>query len=483
MVSPLKATVGLEIHVRLATGRKLFCACPVRFQAPPNTLVCPVCLGLPGSLPVPDHGAVRLALRAGAALGARLNPVSEFARKHYFYPDLPRNFQITQYDHPLFRWGELDTRATGGCRVRLQRLHLEEDAGRSVDPAGGEHTLVDANRAGAPLLEIVTEPDLGDGRQSRRWLQSLLLVLQHCGVCEGNMAEGDLRCDANVGLVGHGPGALTEIKNLNSFRHVAQAVDREIQRLQGMVEKGETPAVTTRGWDAARRDTVFQRSKEETRDYRYFPEPDIPPLQVAEDWWQAAREGVPELPHARQLRLQQSWGLTSQEAWALSRSLDWAGYWEEVARSLDDRGIREAGRLAATWVLGPVSALAPKGSPASLAPEVLVELLELLAGRDITAEVARQVLGRRLEQGDPRPPRTMVRDEGWLSLRAGPELEAVIDGVLERHPAIVRDYLEGRVQVLEYLLGQVMKLTRGRAQPSMVRQMLGDKLAGLRGNF
>ena len=491
MAGGLIPTVGLEIHVRLATGRKLFCACAYHFGAPPNSQVCPVCLGLPGSLPVPDPEAVALALRAGAALQARLNPFSEFARKHYFYPDLPRNFQITQYEHPLFEGGLLDATAAGGQLVHLQRLHLEEDAGRSLTQ-GENRTLVDANRAGTPLLEIVTRPELRDGSQTRAWLQVLLATLQYCGVCEGNMARGDLRCDANVGLQGVATGPLTELKNLNSFRHVAQAVDFEIQRLEELVHSGQAVPVTTRSWDPAEQRTRFLRHKEAGRDYRYFPEPDIPPLRVPAGRLAEAAKSLPELPLPRRLRLQRQWQLSADEARALCRTRSQADYWEEVAAGLKDRQVAEAGRMAAHWVLGPLSGYgsgeehtggkATAEAPVWPPPSFLVDILAMLAGGEITARVAQRILERRLGGEDERDPATMVRAEGWGQIWDNDYLDGICRRVLGENGEVVSEYRSGRTQVLEFLVGQAMRLSGGRAPAAELRRLLGDKLGDSGGN-
>jgi aspartyl-tRNA(Asn)/glutamyl-tRNA(Gln) amidotransferase subunit B len=485
MAARLTPTVGLEIHVRLATGGKLFCSCEFRFGAPPNSLVCPVCLGLPGSLPVLDRQAVSLALRAGVALEATLNPVSEFARKNYFYPDLPRNYQITQYERPLFRGGALDLRGVGGPRVRLSRLHLEEDAGRSLAvPAEEEnlagHSLVDLNRAGTPLLEIVTEPDLQGGDQARFWLQNLLQTLQHCGVCAGKMAEGDLRCDVNVGLDGAGSGPLSETKNLNSFRHVAQAVDHEIERLQGLARNGDRLVPTTRGWDPARRCTTFLRNKEETRDYRYFPEPDLPLLTVPAAEFREEVALLPELPVRRRQRLMEEWHLEEAEARALCRNRSVADFWEEVTVALDREGVAGAGRLAASWVLGPLRddevAPADQAGTSYPPPGFVVDLLGLLADSTINSRVARRVLHRWRAGRDTRLPREMVAQEGWGQITDPAVLGGYCDQVLAARDRVVQEYLGGRETVLEYLLGQVLELTRGKGHPGVVRRLLVDKL-------
>jgi aspartyl-tRNA(Asn)/glutamyl-tRNA(Gln) amidotransferase subunit B len=491
MAPELTPTIGLEIHVRLDTGRKLFCHCTYDFGAPANARTCPVCLGLPGSLPVLDQAAVDLALRVGVALGCRINPVSEFDRKNYFYPDLPRNYQITQFERPLLTGGRLDVPGQEAT-VRLRRIHLEEDAGRSLEAAsvsGQPPRLgVDANRAGAPLLEIVTEPDLTSGAQARRWLGNLLQTLEYLEVCDGKMAEGSLRCDANVGFEVAGgragrAGPLTEIKNLNSFRFIAQALDHEIQRLGALISGGGQPEVQTRSWDAAAGCTRFMRRKEATLDYRYFPEPDLPPLVVAPARIQAARLAQPELPQARRDRFIRQYGLAPENASTLCRTRQLADYFESCTAAVDGQlggDLAGAAAASASWVLGPVLRECggrEQGTMGTVAPpDRLAEVVALLARGSVSQGVARDLFQRLVDEGPAFSPGETVIKEGLQRIQDEAVIRQWCGQVVAQFPEQAAAVTAGKAAVLEFLVGQVMKLGKGRADPETVRRELGKVL-------
>lgn len=485
-------TVGLEIHVRLATGRKLFCPCAYTFAATPNSQVCPVCLGLPGSLPVLDETAVDLALRAGLALGCRPNQVSEFARKNYFYPDLPRNYQITQYDRPLLTGGYLALPAEEGAVVGLRRIHLEEDAGRSLaDPAGSAAaatTRVDCNRAGTPLMEIVTEPDLDGGDQARRWLRLLLQTLEYLDVCDGNLAEGSLRCDANVGL--RMPDQImadrpfSEIKNLNSFRAIGQAVDHEIERLATELAAGRTPRAQTRSWDGAAGRTRFLRFKEQTQDYRYLPEPDLPQLRLSAQRIIRCSGDRPELPVARRSRLEKEYGLSREDSRTICRTRSRADFFEATAIKLiarSENGPR-AGKLAGSWMVGPVLPEIEKqgmaGFSGRVSPADLAELLDHLQRETITAKVAGSIFEALAGGSEKRSVARMIQEDNLALIRDPDKIRKWCRQVLDDHPMQVDAYQQGKTQVLEFLVGEVLGRSQGRAHPDLVRKTLIAEIPG-----
>jgi len=488
----LRPTVGLEIHVRLATGHKLFCGCAFRFGAEPNTLVCPVCLGLPGSLPVLDRAAVDLALRTGAALGCHPHPVSEFERKNYFYPDLPKNYQITQYARPLLTGGRLALPGRKGKVVRLRRIHLEEDAGRTLavpvpdGPATSGGIRLDFNRAGTPLMEIVTEPDLSSGEEARDWLRLLLQTLEYLEVCDGNLAQGSLRCDVNVGLQGPGmdpeQGPWSEVKNLNSFRAVGKAVDHEIQRLRAEIQRGVALRAQTRSWDPAGERTRFLRFKAQSRDYRYFPEPDLPPLVLASGQLAAVAADLPELPLARQDRLSNRWALPAGDVRTICRTRTLADYFEALAGNLAARTGDEpgSGRLAATWTVGPLLHEAEDRGFAQLVgrvpPPVLGELLAMIQGQEITGRIARQVFHQLAAGGEKRSPQQIIREQDLGLIRDPVLIRSICRQVMADNPSQVDSVKQGRAKVLEFLVGQVLKNMTGRASPAVVRRCLVEEI-------
>ena len=467
-----RITVGLEIHVRLLTPTKLFCGCANRYGASANTQVCPVCQGLPGSLPVLQPGAAEQGWRVGLALGCELAKRSVFARKNYFYGDLPRNYQITQYDEPLGLGGGL---RVGDLDVRLRRIHLEEDAGRTRD-ANGNEGGVDLNRAGTPLLEIVTEPDLNHGRDAAEWLRRLRQVLLYLGVTDGRMAEGSLRCDANVGLAG--AGALVELKNLNSFRSLRRGVDLEVDRLAAL-PKGALPAAETRSWDEKAGTTRHLRYKESTADYRYFRDPDLRPLLLTSGMRDRLAADLSPLPAVRETTLMSGWGLASDTARLVCREPEHAAYFEELAETLArqcpraDRAV--CGALSADWftnrVLG--RATGDGDSPLSVPAAWLAGLLALLTTGMVTSATATRILaGRRT--GDLRDAGRVVGEDD-LSALVDPEVVAgICREVLGRHPRQTQAWRDGQSGVFEFLVGQVMADTAGRADPSLVRSLLAD---------
>jgi aspartyl-tRNA(Asn)/glutamyl-tRNA(Gln) amidotransferase subunit B len=468
------------VHVQLATRTKLFCRCPNRFGAEPNTLICPVCLGYPGTLPVLNGAAVDLAVTLALALGAQVEPVSRFARKNYFYPDLPKGYQITQYDRPLARGGELPL-TQHPRRARITRLHLEEDAGKLLHeaPGGGalpNLSLVDFNRAGVPLVEIVSEPDLASPAEAEDYLRTLHQVLLFTAASDGNLEEGSLRCDANVSLRRPGTSALgtkTEIKNLNSFRNVARALEAEIERQAAELDEGRAVVQETRSFDAERGSTRSLRGKEEAQDYRYFPEPDLPPVVVPVERAARLARALPELPWALRARWIAELGLTEAEARDLAATPGLAGYFERLVAEAPGQA-----RAAANWVRNEVSRELRERRleiGAAIAPARLAALLEMVAAGELSASAAKTVFAA-LWNGDESPRQTTAR-LGLAQVRDPDQLETWVREVLAAHPAQAAQVRAGEAKVLGFLVGQVMKRSAGRADPQRAGELLARALA------
>ncbi len=470
-----EAVIGLEIHAQLLTRTKAFCGCEAAFGAPPNTHVCPVCLGMPGTLPVLNAMAVEMAARAALALGCTVHEQSIFARKHYFYPDLPKGYQISQYDRPLATGGRL-----GG--VRITRVHMEEDAGKSIHhgfPDSDRATYVDGNRAGVPLIEIVSEPDMRSAAEASEFFERLREILMTLGVNDGNMEEGSLRCDANVSVRPAGVTALgtkTEIKNVNSFRFLRRAIEHEIERQTALVQQGTPVRQETRLWDSGAGVTVAMRSKEEAHDYRYFPEPDLPPLTLERAWIDNLRSSLPELPAARIARLMADHGLGEYDAETLVRAVPGgADYFETMVRA------GAASKAAANWLLGdvqrvlkeqgdePLGAFALRVPPASLA-----ELLTMLDQGAISGPIAKQVFETMAAQGGSA--KAIVEAAGLGRIADTGAIEAIVDDVLAANAEAVEQYRAGKAQAFGFLVGQVMKASKGRADAPAVHALLRKKL-------
>jgi aspartyl-tRNA(Asn)/glutamyl-tRNA(Gln) amidotransferase subunit B len=479
---PLEAVIGLEVHVQLRTDTKIFCRCPNRFGAEPNTLVCPVCLGYPGTLPVLNGAAVDRAIELALALGSTVHERSVFARKNYFYPDLPKGYQISQYDAPLATGGELPLQLHDK-RVRVHRLHLEEDAGKLLHevPGGGAlpgRSLVDFNRCGVPLVEIVTEPDLASAAEAEDFLRALHQLLLYTGTSDGNMEEGSLRCDANVSVRAAGEtrlGTKTEVKNLNSFRNVARAIEHEIARQTRLVAAGERIIQETRGFDAEAGVTRPQRSKEEAHDYRYFPEPDLPPLVVNAERLAARGAALPELPWQRRARLAAAHGLAAEDARVLTTARALADYFEAAAAAHPANP-----RAVANWIKGPLlGALNERRAPLDAAPppERLAALVALVDAGDLSHTAAKEVLAAIWESGEE--PAAAADRLGLRQVSDEAAIGAWIDEVVEAFPDQVAQLRAGKEQVLGFLVGQVMKRSGGRAEPRQVRERLRRSIAAL----
>ncbi|MBI4520366.1 MAG: Asp-tRNA(Asn)/Glu-tRNA(Gln) amidotransferase subunit GatB [Gemmatimonadetes bacterium] len=477
-----EAVIGLEVHVQLRTARKMFCRDLARFGDAPNTNVCPVCLGLPGALPVVNGDAVNLALRAAIALNCTIHEVSLFSRKNYFYPDLPKGYQISQFDRPLATGGHLDVPADDGgrpVRVRIRRLHLEEDAGKSLHDRLAGATAVDLNRAGVPLAEIVSEPDLRSPAQARAYLQLLKQLLEYAEVSDCNMEEGSLRVDANVSIREPAEselGVKTEVKNMNSFSGVEHALAFEIERQSAILDAGGTVVHETMLWDAGRQQARPMRSKEESHDYRYFPDPDLPPLVVSREQIEAVRIALPELPYARRERLRERYGLPALDAGVLTASRWVADYYEALVRLVPDA------KAASNWVMGPVlqsvndRKLALRDCedfPVSAA--ALAELIGLVSDGTVSHSVGRDVFQKMLDTR--RSASDIVTAGGLSQVRDSGQLAEWVEAVLAENPREVERYRAGEAKLLAHFMGQVMRKSRGKADPHQVTELLRERLA------
>lgn len=469
-----EAVVGLECHVQLATASKMFCGCPSDYAgSPPNTHVCPICLGMPGVLPVINRKAVEYTIMTGLALNAEIPPATKFDRKNYPYPDLVKGYQISQYDLPLVKGGWVDVMADGVARrIGIERVHLEEDTGKlSHLPAGG--SLIDYNRSGVPLMEMVSQPDIRSAAEARAYLLKLRGILRTLGVSDADMDKGQLRCDVNVSLRPVGQEALgtkVEIKNLNSFRAVQHALEYEIVRQTRLLERGERILQETRGWQEEHGATVSQRTKEEAHDYRYFPEPDLPPLFVGRDWVTALRSRLPELPDVRGQRYQSAFGLGLADAEGLAIDPATAEYYEAVIQAGADP------KKAANWIQNELARLRSEShGDGHLEPRQLAELIHLVDTGAINSSTAKEVLEAAFRSG--KNPRALVDELGVGQISDVAGLEAAVAAAIVANPTAVADYRAGKSTAINFLKGQVMKATRGKANPAVAEELLRQKLA------
>ncbi len=471
-----ETVIGLEVHIQLSTATKMFCGCAVAFGAPPNTLVCPVCLGLPGSLPVLNRRAVELGLRTALVLGCRIHAESQFHRKNYYYPDLPKNFQISQYqyaDHPpLATGGALTLEAGPPRRIGIRRVHLEEDTGKLVHAEG--RSLIDYNRSGVPLMEVVTEPDLRSPEDARAFLAQLRTILQYAGVSSGRLEEGTFRCDANLSLrvPGGPPGIRSEVKNMNSLRSVERALHFEEARQRDILDRGEPVVQETRHWDEHREITFSSREKEEAQDYRYFPEPDLVPLRVDEAWIARIRADLPELPEARRRRYQDVWGLPEHDARLVTATRPMADFFEETVRLFAQP------KIVSNWLVGDVAAYLNAAGleidDVPMRPAHLADLLRLTDSGTLSGRSAKDVLEEMLRTG--RPPAEIVRERGMVQISDEGLLRRLVDEVIAEQPGPVGDVRAGKERAMAFLVGQVMKKTQGRANPDLVNRILRERL-------
>lgn len=480
VLTKYEPVIGLEVHVQLGTKTKIFCSCPVEVGAPPNTNVCPVCLGLPGALPVLSRQAVELAIGAALALRCRINSFSRFARKNYFYPDLPKGYQISQYDQPLAEHGHIEILSDAGKkRVGVTRVHMEDDAGKSLHEGfkdSDQFTYVDLNRCGTPLIEIVSEPDMRSADEAYAYLTDVRQMLQYIGVSDCDMEKGQLRCDANISVRLKGAekfGTKAEVKNLNSFRFLKMALEHEIERQVELLESGKKVQQETRLFNVETGQTVGMRSKEHAHDYRYFPEPDLVPLRVSEHWLNEVRHKLPEMPADRRERFVREHGLREYDAQVLTLTRESGDYFERATRVSGD------GRSTANWVTGDLMGLLKAaGKDISVSPisaEHLGELVALINKGELSGKLAKEILPKMFETGDPA--RAVMAREGLKQISDTGTLEKIVQDVLATNPKQVEQYRSGKTAVLGFLMGQVMKASRGQANPVTVSDVLKRKLS------
>ena len=471
-----EVVIGVEVHAQLRTKSKLFCGCGTVFGLPANSQTCPLCLGLPGSLPVLNQAAVEMAVRAGLALNCTIAADNLFARKNYFYPDLPKGYQISQYEAPICEhgWIEIAT-SESKRRVRIRRAHLEEDAGKSIHVAGTNGSRVDLNRAGTPLLEIVTEPDLRSSDEVVAYLKGLRDVLMYLEVCDGNMDEGSFRCEPNLSLRPLGQkefGTKVELKNINSFKFVKDAIEYEIKRQTKVLSEGGKINQETRLWNLDRGETAVMRSKEEAHDYRYFPDPDLVPLKLDKEWIEGCRKQVTELPAARLQRFVSEWALSEYDAGVLTASKAVADYFESCVKLFNQP------KTVSNWVMGELTReLNNSGTDASaspVSPERLVSLLQLVEQETISLKVAREIFPEVYSSG--KTPEQIVQEKGLIQVSDEGALDTIIGEVLSKNPTQVAQFKDGKQQVLGFLVGQVMKASGGKANPGKVNELLKKRL-------
>lgn len=472
-----EVVIGVEAHAQLRTQSKMFCACGTIFGLPANSQTCPVCLGLPGALPVINHKAVEMAVRTGLALNCTIGTRNRFARKNYFYPDLPKGYQISQYEAPICEHGWIEiTAGPMRKRVRIRRAHLEEDAGKNIHDGGLGGSRVDLNRAGTPLLEIVTEPDMQSPEEVVAYLKTLRETLVYLDVCDGNMEEGSLRCEPNLSLRPAGQKALgtkVELKNINSFKFVKEALEYEIKRQTKVLTEGGMVRQETRLWNIERGETAVMRSKEEAHDYRYFPDPDLLPLEISPDWIEELRGTVPELAGSKQQRFMSQYGLPEYDAQVVTASKALSDYFEQCVALFNQP------KTVSNWVMGELtrelnnSGTDVEHSP--VAPRRLVALLELVESGAVSLKAARDIFPEMYRSG--KPPEEIVRDKGLTQVSDEAALAAIIDDVLVKNPTQVEQYKAGKEQVLGFLVGQVMKASGGKANPGKVNELLKKRLA------
>lgn len=468
--------IGLEVHAQLKTDTKIFCGCKTAFGAPPNTHTCPVCIGMPGVLPVLNKKAVEFAIRAALSIHCHLPRVSRFDRKNYFYPDLPKGYQISQYEFPLAVTGYLDIKVGGNPkRIGVTRIHMEEDAGKSSHDEIRPLSRVDLNRAGIPLIEIVSEPDIRSPEEAGAYLRKLHAILRYIDVCDGNMEEGSFRCDANVSVRPKGEeafGTRTELKNLNSFKNVEKAIQIEIDRQIGIVEDGGRIIQETRLYNADKNRTTSMRGKEDAHDYRYFPEPDLLPLVIEAEWIDSVRKTLPELPDQKKQRFMEAYQVPQTDAEVLTSSRELADFFEACLKNGSDA------KITRNWVLGPflafLNAQGKSIGDSPVAPENLAALVTLIKNEVISDKMAKTVFDEMAATG--KRPEAIVEEKGLVQVTDTSELEQAVRKVIAANPKEAADFKGGKTKLMSFFVGQVMRETKGKANPKIVNQLLSDQL-------
>ncbi|MFA6450304.1 MAG: Asp-tRNA(Asn)/Glu-tRNA(Gln) amidotransferase subunit GatB [bacterium] len=471
-----EAVIGIEVHAHLNTNSKLFCSCSTEFAAEPNHHVCPVCLGFPGTLPVLNGKAIQHVIKTSLAMHCETPPMSRFARKNYYYPDLPKAYQISQYELPIGINGYLEVQAGGKWKkIRIHRIHLEEDAGKLVHEEGGTGSCVDYNRTGIPLMEIVTEADVKTSEEAVAYLTALRTILQYLGVCEGNMEKGEMRCEPNISVMQVGSkewGTKTELKNLNSFRAVQRGIDYEISRQIEAIENGERIVQETRRWDDASQTTQTMRSKEQAHDYRYFPDPDLVPVEVDAAIIERIRSEVPELPYERMLRFIEQYELPEYDAGVLTALKPLADYYEKVVSLFGDA--KQASNWIMTELLGSLNEKGLSISDCPVAAEDFAGLLEIIRKGTINARTGKDVFKEMFVSG--MSAEALIKEKNLVQVSDEGEIAAVVDRVIAENPGPVEDFRNGKEKAIGFLVGQIMKQTQGKANPAVANKLLKDKL-------
>ena len=484
-----EAIIGLETHCQLNTKSKIFCPCPTNFDSPPNTNVCPICLGYPGVLPVLNQEVLASAVKLGLAIDGKITPHSKFDRKQYFYPDLPKNYQISQYDLPIVEQGQLEieivdkkTKEVSRKIIGITRLHMEEDAGKLVHAgserlSGSTHSLVDFNRTGVPLLEIVSEPDLRTGAEAAEYAQELRRLVRYLGISDGNMQEGSLRCDVNISVRKKGTkkfGTKVEIKNMNSFSAIQKAIEYEIDRQIEAIENGELIVQETRLWEEATQRTISMRKKEGSSDYRYFPEPDLPPLEVSPEQLKAWAEELPELPARKRRRYEEEFGLSAYDARVLTDDRTVAEYFETAVIAGANA------KLVANWISQDIAAYLNNNkltiTEIALQASDLAELVKLIETGTISGKIAKEILPELLTQGGS--PKALVEKKGLIQISDTSAIEKLIEDIIAAHPSELEKFRAGKTNLKGFFVGQVMKKSGGKADPKLTSQILDQKLSG-----
>jgi aspartyl-tRNA(Asn)/glutamyl-tRNA(Gln) amidotransferase subunit B len=468
--------IGLEIHAQLLTETKIFCGCPTKFGAEPNTQTCPVCTGMPGVLPVMNRKAIEYVVRTGLAMNCTISLHSRFARKNYFYPDLPKGYQISQYELPLCEGGSVEITVNGGPKqICLTRIHLEEDAGKNIHEGAANESFVDLNRAGVPLMEIVTEPDIRSAREAAAFVKKLRTILRYIGVCDGNMEQGSLRCDANVSVRPAGQadfGVKTEIKNMNSFRFIERALDYEIRRQIKALKDGERIVQETRLWNPDKGTTESMRSKEEAHDYRYFPEPDLVPIEFDPSWIGEMKEHIVELPDIKRMRFIETYSLPGDDADFLIEERSTAEWFEQAV------GLGGEPRGVCNWLKGDLTKLLNEDNRqienSPVGPGQLVEMLGLIEKGTISGKIAKTVFEEMYKTG--KSAGTIVEEEGLVQVSDESEIERMVDAVIGKFPGEAERFRSGETKLMGFFVGQIMKETKGKANPKIVNELLRKKL-------
>jgi aspartyl-tRNA(Asn)/glutamyl-tRNA(Gln) amidotransferase subunit B len=471
-----ETVIGLEVHVELHTKTKIFCGCSTEFGAPPNTHTCPICLGHPGVLPVVNRQAVEYAIKAAMAINCEIAEYTKFDRKNYFYPDLPKAYQISQYDQPIGRNGWIDIEVNGvKKRIGITRLHLEEDAGKLTHVDGGFASLVDFNRVGTPLLEIVSEPDIRSPEEARAYLEKLKAIIQYCDVSDVKMEEGSLRCDANISLRPYGQetfGTKAELKNMNSFRGVQRGLEYEVKRQTEILSSGGTIVQETRRWDEAQGKTVSMRGKEEAHDYRYFPDPDLVRLHIDDEWKARVRATIPELPDARKARYTDQLGLPVYDAEVITASKKLADLFEDSLRHTQDA------KAVSNWIMGDLLGYLNAGNleidDVRITGEGLGEMIGLIEKGTISGKIAKTVFKEMLVSG--KRPGQIVEEQGLVQITDEGAIRAIVEKVVAANPQSVADYKAGKEKAIGFLVGQVMRESKGKANPGLVNQLIVEML-------